>query len=80
MSWTQDFIASWLPRRWSAALEAESRRWVMTCPCGHQTSLWEMGGIRFKAVGRPWRLGRCARCGRKFWGRLHKLEAPPAGG
>ena len=48
-----------------AKVEAESRRWMMQCPrCGHETSVWDAGGIRYKARGPVWRLGRCAGCGR----------------
>lgn len=72
MSKMQDILASVLPERWAASMEAESREWVMRCPCGHETSIWEMGGIRFKAAGNPHRMGLCAACGGRFWGQVYK--------
>lgn len=41
----------------------------MRCPAGHVTSIWDMGGLRFKAasIGKVQR-GRCATCGATFHG------------
>ncbi|MBX3014941.1 MAG: hypothetical protein KF832_25695 [Caldilineaceae bacterium] len=72
MNGLQKMIIALLPQRWAAAIEAESRTWVMQCPCGHITSVWEMGGIRYKAAGNPWRIGRCAQCGKTFRGQLYQ--------
>lgn len=71
MSLVQKLVSNLLPRPWAAAIEAESRAWMMRCPCGHETSVWEAGGVRFKAAGNPVYLARCPRCG-LTWHRLHK--------
>jgi hypothetical protein len=76
MSFLQRLITSIVPKSWAVAMEAESRRWVMRCDCGHETSIWEMGGIRYGASGRTWTRCRCGQCGTAFWGRLHKRETP----
>lgn len=48
-----------------AAMEAESRAWKATCPnCGRKTSIWDLGGIRYKAAGQPLKGFRCAGCGK----------------
>lgn len=70
----QDMLTAVLPDAWMSAMESESREWAMRCPCGHETSVWEMGGIRFKAAGNPRRLGHCADCGRSFWGEVYRRE------
>jgi phage FluMu protein Com len=45
--------------------EAESRKWVATCPrCQSINSIWDMGGMRYKAAGRPIKLVRCPKCGK----------------
>ena len=45
-------------------IEAESRLWMMQCPgCGHEVSVWEYGGMRYRGVGTVYRLGRCRGCG-----------------
>jgi hypothetical protein len=74
------FVAAVLPTTWTAAMEAESRAWQMRCPCGHETSVWDAGGIRYKAVGNPKRLYRCPRCG-LTWHTLYKrtVEHPVSG-
>ena len=47
----------------ASRMEAESRKWMMQCQkCGHERSVWEAGGIRYKASGTVWRLGRCPQC------------------
>ena len=38
------------------SIERHSRSWRMTCPCGHSTSVWERGGIRWYAAGEPSRM------------------------
>jgi hypothetical protein len=46
-----------------ARMEAESRDWYWTCSsCGHEFSVWDAGGIRYRARGNPTRLVRCPMC------------------
>lgn len=46
-------------------IERESRTWLVNCQkCHHETSVWDAGGMRYKALGPVWRLGRCANCQR----------------
>jgi DNA-directed RNA polymerase subunit RPC12/RpoP len=48
-----------------AAAEADSRAWKATCPsCGTKTSIWDLGGLRYKAAGKPLRGLRCPSCGK----------------
>ncbi|MFO0805693.1 MAG: hypothetical protein U0791_21535 [Gemmataceae bacterium] len=47
----------------------------MDCPCGHVTSIWEMGGIRYRAAGQPVRAGWCAGCRKAFTGLVRKLTS-----
>lgn len=75
MSITQDIARNLLPDRLFASLQAESERWAMRCPCGAETSVWEMGGIRWKAIGEPRRMGTCGTCGRTYWGQTYKRPA-----
>lgn len=58
-------ILSVMPKRWRAALEAESRRWQTLCPnCQHQSTIWDLGGLRYKARD-DGRLGIwCPKCGK----------------
>ena len=65
------FVMWFMPASMKAAAEAESRQWIATCPnCGKATSIWDLGGIRYKACGNPLRGIRCANCN-KFG--LHKV-------
>ncbi len=48
-----------------ARIEAESRRWFMHCPrCGYEISVWDYGGMRYRALGTVYRFGRCRNCGK----------------
>jgi predicted RNA-binding Zn-ribbon protein involved in translation (DUF1610 family) len=68
MSGIQRFLTSILPSKWAADMEAESRSWMVQCPsCGHARSVWELGGIRWKAAGSPRRYMRCPQCGEAGW-------------
>jgi len=61
-----------LPSRVYATIEADTRKWLIECPCGHRRDLWEMGGIRYKAAGEPRRLMRCPHCGHLTWHKIRK--------
>jgi hypothetical protein len=75
MSWVQSFFKAVLPRNWAESMEAESRAWKMRCPCGFERSVWDVGGIRWKAAGNPTRLLRCRQCGQRTWHHVHKEAA-----
>jgi len=63
---------SGLPRRWAASVEAESRAWQVLCPCGFSRSVWELGGIRWKAAGEPRRRLWCPQCEQRTWHKMTK--------
>ena len=57
----------------AAAAEAESKAWLVTClECGFSRSVWELGGVRYKAAGEARRTLRCPQCGQVRWHRVHK--------
>jgi hypothetical protein len=72
MSLTQTIARNLLSDRLYESMRAESQSWVMRCPCGAETSIWEMGGIRWKAAGEPRRMGHCGTCQRSFWGQVYR--------
>ncbi|WP_420627740.1 hypothetical protein [Candidatus Leptofilum sp.] len=74
MTVAQRLILTLLPRPWATAVVQESRQWHMQCRCGHTLSVWDVGGIRFKAKGTPRRLWHCSECGQRTWHRLVKQE------
>ena len=73
LSRTQRFIFRFVSPATAAAMEADSRAWKFHCAnCGHSQSIWDVGGIRYKAYGNPYQLRRCANCGKVSWQRLAK--------
>jgi len=63
-----------MPTR-AAEIEHESRSWIVECPkCGHKVSVWDSGGIRYKARGKPRRYGRCENCNQRSWLRLYREQ------
>jgi hypothetical protein len=60
-------------------VEAESRAWHIQCPvCGSSKSIWELGGVRYRAASRGKRIrGHCSVCGTRRW--LHYVRIDPAG-
>jgi hypothetical protein len=78
MSLAQRVILSLVPRSWAASMEADSRRWICRCPCGHERSIWDLGGIRWKAAGEPRKWLRCPPCGKRTWHRVSWRAAQPA--
>ena len=74
MSFTQTIARHVLCGRLYESLRSESESWVMRCPCGAETSVWDMGGIRWKATGEPRRMGKCSTCARVFWGTVYRTN------
>lgn len=74
MSLIQKVFKSVLPRAKAEAMEAESRRWLAECGnCGHARSLWDLGGIRWKATGKPRTYLKCPQCGKRAWHKIFKV-------
>jgi len=75
----QRLIFAFVSPATARAMEAHSRAWKLVCSaCGGRRSVWEAGGIRWKATGRPRTLTviRCSACGQR---RMHRLEHHPDG-
>ena len=67
MTGLQKFFTKILPAAWAKDMQAESRQWMVRCTCGYEQSVWELGGIRWKAKGNPKQLRRCPQCGQQTW-------------
>ena len=56
-----------------AAMEAESREWLVRCPaCGFERSVAEMGGTRYKAHGTSKSFLRCPNCRGFGWHTIYR--------
>lgn len=74
----QQTVLAVLPKSWGEAIEAESKQWRIHCghcPCSH--SVWELGGIRFMAAGRPRVYRKCPKCQRWSWHLVSKETPRP---
>jgi hypothetical protein len=75
MSFRQRLLRAIVPRRWANQMEAESRTWIVRCKvCSLERSVWETGGVRWKAAGRPTRIMPCPRCGRLTWHSVYRRQ------
>lgn len=75
MSAVQKLFQAVLPKSWSDSMEAESRCWMLKCRCGREFSVWDSGGIRWKAAGRPYRYLQCPKCGWTWHETYYKPDA-----
>jgi|GEM_PF-1144679 len=63
MGTVQKLFKSVLPSNLAKSMEAESREWMVRCnDCGNEISVWDAGGIRWKASGNPIRRIKCPKC------------------
>ena len=45
------------------AIQKESKKWAFTCSsCSRKSNIWDIGGIRYKAKGKPRASVRCPYC------------------
>lgn len=73
MSFIQKLFKALLPAKSAASMEADSRSWMMRCPeCGYEKSIWDMGGIKWKAKGESRNFQRCIQCGKRSWHKLYR--------
>lgn len=72
MSSIQKFFKTVFPASWAASMEAESRSWMMRCPCGFERSIWDIGGIRWKAKGTKKNYKLCPSCKELNWHTIEK--------
>ena len=64
MSRVQCFFAAILPSSLMTAMENESRHWIIRCQaCGDSCSVWQAGGIRYRASGNKWIFAAAATAG-----------------
>jgi transposase-like protein len=77
MTFIQRLFTTLLPHSWAEEMRAESLRWMLQCPhCRFERSIWEIGGIRWKAKGNPRRLMVCPQCGQRSWHMLYQKPEP----
>jgi phage FluMu protein Com len=69
----RDLILRFMSPTMQAEAEADSRKWIATCPrCQKANSIWDIGGMRYKGTGRPMTLVRCTHCSKASFMRFEK--------
>jgi len=66
------FLKFILPAKAFNAVRAGTKLWLIECPCGHKRDLWDLGGVRYKAAGKPRRPCVCPECWRLTWHKTRK--------
>lgn len=51
----------------------ESKRYKFDCTCGKTSDIWEIGGVRYKAYGKPTTLVKCPHCGKIAMRKIYKV-------
>lgn len=68
----RDIILRLVPSRWREEMIRDSKLWIATCKsCGTATSIWSLGGLRWKSVGDKAITTRCPGCGRFSGHKVH---------
>ena len=61
-----------MPKSWRDSAIADSKTWQTRCTtCNHESNVWDLGGMRWKAIGEPLTSFKCSVCGKV---RMHKLS------
>ena len=65
MTLIQKLFLAVLPKKWADDMQVESRAWrIRCCGCGASRSVWEAGGIRWRAASVGKRtVVHCSHCG-----------------
>jgi hypothetical protein len=79
MSLLRKLILAFVSRERAAAMEAESKAWMLCCEaCPREVSVWDLGGLRHGARGNPRLRVRCPGCGERTWHRMERRASPSA--
>jgi RNase P subunit RPR2 len=72
---TQRIVMRLMPGR-AEDIERESREWLVVCRnCGFERTIWDMGGVRYKAKSRgKYVRAKCRSCGERS---MHPVERRP---
>jgi len=74
MTFIQQFFTKVLPKAWAEDMRAESLTWMMRCPCTNERSIWESGGVRWKAKGTSRRYSFCPKCEKHTWHTIYRKQ------
>ena len=66
------FLKFILPARAFEAVKKGTKQWLIECKCGHRRDFWNLGGIRYKAVGEPRQYLKCPECRKNTWHKIRK--------
>ncbi|MEZ5940764.1 MAG: FHA domain-containing protein [Planctomycetaceae bacterium] len=62
------------------SVRQESQRWHIVCTeCGKKKSVWESGGVRWKAAGNSHKLVYCSGCQKMVWAKMEYLPESSVG-
>lgn len=69
------FAMTFMPDGMKKKVEADSRSWIGLCrKCGAANSIWDVGGIRYKAAGRKRARVKCPKCGEVSFHTFEKVR------
>jgi ssDNA-binding Zn-finger/Zn-ribbon topoisomerase 1 len=75
LSKVQRFFLAIFPASWGRSMEESSRSWIVRCPnCNFERSVWELGGIRWKAAGNPKQKLLCPNCQQLGWHTIYRKQ------
>lgn len=78
MNFIQKLFTRFVSPERKAKMEAESRTWMIRClKCGYERSVWETGGVMYKASGTSWQFRRCPQCGKRSWHKVYQKKPAP---
>ena len=72
LSRTQKLIRFFTSKSLFAKMEQDSKTWIFDCECGQTSSIWDIGGVRYKGKGNPKSLVKCPHCGKTAMRKVHK--------
>ena len=74
MSRIQKLLKFFLSLNSFKKIKSESQNWLFKCDCGNDFSIWDIGGIRYKAKGNPIKVVKCNKCQKVKARKLFKID------
>lgn len=75
LSTIQKIIKFFSPAPLFEKMMEDSKRYRFTCSCGKESSIWDIGGIRYKASEKTKTGVKCPHCGKFALHKIYKTES-----
>lgn len=74
LSTAQKIIRFFSSAKFFEKAKADSKRWYFNCECGHEFTIWDIGGVKYKGTGNKKMYVKCPKCKKAAFRQVQRRE------